>query len=140
MSAWLRLLASIGASALIVAALMASVWVLVPWVQTIAAGAPVSLAALVRAWRRGLRIHEIVTAYLVSAKAGVEASFEQYADLLALGGQPIRVATMLAAMRYADFPHEPARVFDLERRGMLAEYFKAWQRAAAGRQPPPPLP
>ena len=140
MSEIARLAATLCLSACIVAAMFALVWVGVPWLQAAVAGAHISLPALVRAWARRLPIHEIVTAYVVSKKGGVAATFDDYVELRALGGSPIRAATMLAAMRIAGFPYETRNVLDLETRGDLAAYMREWQRSAARGQPPPELP
>ena len=136
----LQLILSLSISAVVVAVLIVVVWVGSPWVQAIAAGTPVSVIALVRAWRRGIPVHEVTTAYLVSAKAGVPVAFERFVEVCAQGGNAVRVATMLAAMRYASFAAEPGDVFDLEVRGELAAYLRAWERAASRGEAPPELP
>jgi uncharacterized protein YqfA (UPF0365 family) len=127
-------------SAAVVAVMMTAVWVGAPWIQARSAGAPIPLGLLLRAWLRRLPIIELATAYMVSVKSGAAPTFQEYVDLSAAGGNPIRVAAMLAAMRIAEFPHEPKDVFCLELRGGLEAYFREWRRCASRGMLPPDLP
>jgi len=137
---WVAYLLMLPVAVVLVAAAMLFVWVGSAWVQTLGAGAPVSLFKLLTVWRRRIPVHEVVTAYLVSRKAGVPVEFDRYVELRAIKRNPIRVATMLAARKLAEYPLEIDSVFNLELRGELAEYFRRWQRAAARGEVPPELP
>jgi uncharacterized protein YqfA (UPF0365 family) len=137
---WAAFVLLLPVAAVLVAAAMLMVWVGSAWVQTLGAGAPVPLWTLIAVWRRGIPVHEVVTAYLVSKKAGLPVEFGRYVELRAVKRNPIRVATMLAARKLAEYPPEIDAVFNLELRGELADYFREWQRAAARGQLPPELP
>ena len=132
----LLLLASAGIAAFLFVTIPVAGW----WFQTLAAGAPVSILALARAWLRRLPVHEIVTAHLITHKSGVAVPFEKYLRLRERGGGPVRVATMLTAMRVAEAEADPEQIFRLEIEGRLADYMNAWQAAASQGQAPPEPP
>jgi len=130
---------------LLVSAFLAGVMLLfVPllswWIQALVGGCHVSFMTLLSARFHNLPVHELLVACLVASRTGFKIPFARFAELRQLGGQPVRVATMLAAFGVSGIGVDPDRVFRLELQGRLADYLDAWRAAAAKGELPPDLP
>ncbi|HRU04943.1 MAG TPA: hypothetical protein P5137_04105 [Candidatus Brocadiia bacterium] len=130
---------------LLVSAAIAGVLVLfVPllswWVQAFVGGCRIPIWTLLLARFHNQPVHELLVACLVARRTGFKVPFERFAELRQLGGQPVRVATMLAAFGVSGIQVDPDRIFRLELQGRLAEYLEEWRAAAADGRLPPDLP